>query len=194
MPFFSVIVPMYNSKKYIAECLESIIRQSEKDYEIIVVDDGSTDDSYQIASDYREKFDNIVLLHKPNGGVASARNYGIREATGQYIVFLDSDDVMVESGLRTASTLLKKKQELDMAICTTYVEFDEKNWRENHMFSDEVLQREYSAREIKIMCQNMSSMCIGIYNRSFLNRNNLRVKEGISCGEDTDFYFRSLLK
>ncbi len=93
----SVIIPLYNKKKSIAQTLESVLAQTYTDYEIIVVDDGSTDNSLKVVKDYCGKFpiSNIQfqIISKPNGGVCSARNRGIQEAKGEYVAFLDADDL-----------------------------------------------------------------------------------------------------
>lgn len=89
----SVIVPMYNVEKYIDECLNSLVNQTLKDMEVIVVNDGSSDNSVNIVEGYVKKYPDIVkLVHKENGGLSDARNFGVKYATGKYIGFLDSDD------------------------------------------------------------------------------------------------------
>lgn len=92
MPKISVIVPVYNVEKYIEKCLDSLVNQTLKDIEIIIVNDGSKDNSDEIIKRYQEKYDNIIYLTKENGGLSDARNYGIPYAKGEYIAFLDSDD------------------------------------------------------------------------------------------------------
>ena len=87
----SVIVPVYNVEKYIRQCLESIINQTYKNLEIIVVNDGTKDNSMKIVEEYLSD-ERIKVINKENGGIASARNRGIDEATGEYISFVDSDD------------------------------------------------------------------------------------------------------
>ncbi len=88
----SVIVPVYNVEEYIEKCLESLVNQTLKDIEIIIVDDGSPDNSYKIISKYLKKYKNILYLKKENGGLSSARNYGLKYAKGEYVSFVDSDD------------------------------------------------------------------------------------------------------
>lgn len=88
----SVIVPMYNVQEYIRECLDSLVRQTLQDMEVIMVDDGCTDDTASIAQEYANYNMNFHLLHKKNGGLSDARNYGLKFAKGEYIAFLDSDD------------------------------------------------------------------------------------------------------
>lgn len=92
-PMFSVIVPVYNHEAYLAEALDSILRQTAGDYEIVVVDDGSKDRSGQIADDYASRHPQIRVVHQPNAGLAAARNTGIANARGQWMALLDSDDV-----------------------------------------------------------------------------------------------------
>ena len=91
-PFFSVILPSYNVEKYLDRCVKSFLAQSFTDYEIIIVDDGSTDRTGEIADFYVGKYDFIKCIHKANGGLSSARNAGIAEAKGQFIHMCDADD------------------------------------------------------------------------------------------------------
>ena len=88
----SVIVPVYNVEKYLEKCLNSLVNQTYQNIEIIVVDDGSTDNSGRIADDFALKYDIIKVIHTKNGGLSAARNVGIENAGGEYIAFVDSDD------------------------------------------------------------------------------------------------------
>ena len=90
----SVIVPVYNVEPYLDKCLNGLVNQTLKDIEIIVVNDGATDNSQQIIDRYAKQYDNVISLVKQNGGLSDARNYGIPYATGEYIGFIDSDDFM----------------------------------------------------------------------------------------------------
>lgn len=90
-PFVSVIVPVYNIQSYIKECVDSLINQSYKNIEIILIDDGSTDDSGLICDEYKN-VDNLTIIHKKNGGLSDARNVGIEIARGDYLIFVDGDD------------------------------------------------------------------------------------------------------
>ena len=92
MLVISVIIPVYNVERYLLECIDSVLSQSYKNIEIILVDDGSTDSSSLICDQIKEKSDKVVVIHKQNGGLSDARNAGIQVATGEYILFLDSDD------------------------------------------------------------------------------------------------------
>lgn len=93
-PLVSVIIPVYNADSYLRQCLDSVIVQTYRNLEIILVDDGSTDGSGGIADEYAQKDSRISVIHKGNGGVSSARNAGLAEARGEYISFVDSDDVI----------------------------------------------------------------------------------------------------
>ena len=88
----SIIVPIYNVEQYLAKCIESLIQQTYKNIEILLVNDGSKDNSEKIMQQYAEKDERIVCLNKVNGGLSDARNYGLKYATGEYCLFIDSDD------------------------------------------------------------------------------------------------------
>ena len=90
----SVIVPVYNSDGYIAKTIESLLRQTLKEIQIILVDDGSTDSSGKICDEYAKKDKRILVIHKKNGGLAEARNNGMKVSKGKYIIFLDADDLL----------------------------------------------------------------------------------------------------
>ena len=102
MKKLSFIIPVYNVEKYIARCLDSVVTQniSPEDYEIIVVNDGSPDNSADIVRDYTNRYENIILVEKENGGLSSARNYGIEYCKGKYIWMIDSDDTIQENCLK----------------------------------------------------------------------------------------------
>jgi len=88
----SVIIPVYNAAKYLPKCIDSVLNQTYKNLEIILVDDGSTDESGKISDKYSYKDNRVIVIHKENGGTSDARNKGIKAATGKYIGFIDSDD------------------------------------------------------------------------------------------------------
>ena len=92
--FFSVIVPVYKVEKYLPNCIESVLNQTFSDFELILVDDGSPDSCPEICDSYKEKDSRIKVVHKPNGGLASARRAGIKVAEGEYVYNLDSDDLI----------------------------------------------------------------------------------------------------
>ena len=98
-PFFSIIVPAYNVENYIEECLDSILKQDCKDYEIIIVDDGSKDGTGKICDKYKEKYEALCVFHQENQGLSGARNTGIENSSGKYLLFVDSDDRIAENSL-----------------------------------------------------------------------------------------------
>lgn len=103
-PNISIIIPVYNAEAYIHKCVESILNQSYKSFEIILINDGSTDNSGSICDEYAKKDNRIIVQHKVNGGVSSARNKGIDMASGEYILFVDSDDWIEPNALEILLT------------------------------------------------------------------------------------------
>lgn len=106
-PFFSIILPVYNVKKYLNRCVDKLLCEKFKNFEIILVDDGSTDGCYNICDEYVEKDSRISVIHKENGGLSSARNEGFKTAKGKYIFWLDSDDYIVQDALSILYNHLK---------------------------------------------------------------------------------------
>ena len=106
MSKLSIIIPVYNTENYLDRCINSLIRQINPNIEILLIDDGSTDNSKQICDTYADKYEYIKVFHKKNGGLASARNKGIEEANGQYITFLDSDDWLDDDALTEFSSII----------------------------------------------------------------------------------------
>ena len=107
-PFFSIIVPVYKVEKYIRECIESILYQTFSDWELILVDDGTPDNSGRICDEYAAKDSRIHVYHKDNRGVSSARNLGLDNAHGEWVTFVDSDDRLELNALSSISDCLKK--------------------------------------------------------------------------------------
>lgn len=118
MPDISIIIPVYNSRLYIGECLASILKQRYKNYEVILVNDGSTDDSEDIIREFiaHHQLNNFLLINKPNGGVSSARNTGIKAATGTWIAFIDSDDWIEPDYLSNMIQALERTP-ADLCLC-----------------------------------------------------------------------------
>lgn len=112
----SCIVPVYNSCKYLRRMLDSILGQSFNDFELILIDDGSTDSSGEICDEYASKDSKICVYHKENGGVSSARNLGLSKAEGKYIIFMDSDDLIAPNMLQALVTDLESN-DADIAMC-----------------------------------------------------------------------------
>jgi glycosyltransferase involved in cell wall biosynthesis len=114
----TVLMPTYNSEKYLGEAIESILKQSHEDYEFIILDDGSTDNSYQIAKSYQD--DRILLIrHKENKGLVATLNEGIKKARGKYIVRMDADDISMSDRIMTQIKYMENNQ--DIGVCGTWV-------------------------------------------------------------------------
>lgn len=112
----SIIVPIYKVEKYIHKCIDSIINQTYKKIEIILIDDGSPDNCGKICDDYAKKDSRITVLHKENGGLSDARNAGINIAKGEYLTFIDSDDYVSEDYVKFLVDLIKE-YDADMSVC-----------------------------------------------------------------------------
>lgn len=179
----SVIVPIYNVESYLKQCIDSIINQSYQNIEIILVDDGSTDNSGRIADEYSKKDKRIKVIHKYNEGVSSARNTGIEVATGEYICFSDADDYLMNDYVEYLLNLITQN---DADVSLTKEMFT--TFHKNQIEHDKI--EEYSAEKVtkEILIYNIP---IGVYckmfKRSFLNKNNIRFISNIFIGEGFNF-------
>ncbi|MFR2216093.1 MAG: glycosyltransferase family 2 protein [Ruminococcus sp.] len=109
MPEVSVIIPVYNSEKYVEKCICSVMAQTLPELEIIIINDGSIDESGKILRKLAQKDSRIILLEQENKGVAAARNLGVEKATGKYLTFVDGDDYLQEDYIEKCTVLRKKK-------------------------------------------------------------------------------------
>ena len=116
----SVIIPVYNTERYLEECLDSICGQTYKNIEIILINDGSTDNSLKICESYKSKDNRIIIINKENTGVSDSRNIGIEKSTGKYIFFLDSDDYLEKN---TIENMVKKANGYNMVICGMNIKY-----------------------------------------------------------------------
>ena len=158
----SIIVPVYNASQYLYRCIESILNQTYKDFELILVDDGSTDESYEICKKYANEDDRIRVFHKENGGQSSARNLGLDFATGEYISFIDSDDWIHPQMLEI---LYKAVTDFDAQMsCCDFRPI--KNVNDLEKIEYENLQYE---QDIKNLCQVLSKETIfSDYRRNYI--------------------------
>lgn len=187
----SVIVPIYNIKDYLCECLDSIERQTLKDIEVILVNDGSTDGSDYIAKNYCDKNPNFRLINRDNGGLSAARNTGLNAANGEYVYFLDSDDFLADNALEKLY-LKAKKDDLDLLKFVSYV-FEDGNtdykWqRENgYMYLGEYPDI-YTGLEFyqRIIEYNdyYPSCCLMLTKKKIIDENGLSFFEGIIHEDD----------
>lgn len=136
MTYISIVVPIYNVENYLERCINSLINQdiNAENYEILLVNDGSTDNCGVICEKYSNEFENIKTYHKTNGGLSDARNYGIKNASGKYILFVDSDDYIQENALRNIIDETIKQNEPDIMFLQAkkvysngkFINYDEK--------------------------------------------------------------------
>lgn len=136
MDKISVIIPVYNVEKYLSECLDSVIRQTYANLEIILVDDGSTDTSGVLCDEYAKKDERIKVIHKPNGGLSSARNSGLNVFSGEYFSFVDSDDVIDKKYIQTLYDNVKREN-CNLSVCS-YLRFND------DVIEQEEIKKEYS--------------------------------------------------
>ena len=121
----SVIVPVYNVEKYLEKCVSSIVNQTYKNLEIMLVDDGSTDSSGKMCDEFAKKDDRIKVIHKPNGGLSDARNSALKIAKGDYIGFVDSDDYIADDMFETLCDLMEDNNS-DISIVSFYEIYNNK--------------------------------------------------------------------
>ena len=121
---FSIVMPVFNVEKYVREAIYSVINQNYQNYELILVDDGSTDSSGIICDEYAKNNAKIKTFHKKNGGLSDARNYGIKKSDGRYIVLLDSDDALEKDSLYNLENIIKEN-DYPKIICNRRASFVE---------------------------------------------------------------------
>lgn len=184
-PTISVIVPVYNVEKYLRRCLDSIVAQTYTNFELILVDDGSIDDSGDICEDYAKKDSRIKIFHKENGGVSSARNIGLDNAKGDFVTFCDSDDSVTPNWLEDFDVLSNK----DLIIQgykykkATDVEYTDKKFFES---SDESFSRNELLEKL-LVYDNFGYLWTRCFRRSLIEEYTLRFNTDYIVREDEDF-------
>lgn len=180
----SIIVPIYNAEKYLNKCIKSILNQTKKELEIILINDGSTDNSEKIIKNYKDK--RIKYFKNKNQGIGKTRNFGIEKSSGKYIMFLDSDDFLEKN----ACELLFNKAEnnnLDLVICDFYKIFDNEN-------IEEVRQPNFSDSTLKdnpnILNENLAPWA-KLYKKELIKKNNIQFVENLKY-EDAPFTVEAL--
>ncbi len=195
MCLFSVIVPIYNVEKYLKTCVDSIINQSFKDIEIILVDDGSTDNSPAICDNYKENDSRITVIHQSNKGLSGARNTGVKAASGEFLIFIDSDDFYADTDFfKRLSDIIRAEPELDM-INYKFVNYNqEKNiyYPSYYTFASVIDENASYVENITdlIKTGNLTiSACMRTIRREFFVKNDLFFKQGI-VSEDIEWAMR----
>lgn len=186
----SVIVPVYNAEKYVEESIKSLMCQTLKEIEIILVDDGSKDSSPKICDEYAKKDERIVVVHKPNGGLADARNAGMKVATGKYIMFLDADDAFEPDSCENMYNVIENSK-ADYVIGNYQMTHEDGTKYEKPSFDVEKYQEfKIELHDFKKSFFVMNSTAWNkIYRREFLEENDITFKVP-SPAEDA--YFTSL--
>ena len=175
IPKISVIIPVYNVEKYLRQCLDSVIKQSLPDIEIICIDDGSTDNSLQICNEYAINDSRINVIHQKNSGLGCARNSGLKNANGEYILFVDSDDWIEENAcLEMYNKAVEINADIVLTGETLYYQSADKygpGWRNFAGYKDmeEITE--------SIVWETFTPACTRLYKKEFLDRNNLKFVE-----------------
>ncbi|WP_419872069.1 glycosyltransferase [Candidatus Pristimantibacillus sp. PTI5] len=190
----SVVLPMYNVEKYLLSCLDSILNQSFKNFEVILVNDGSPDKCGEIADEYAKKDTRIKVIHKKNGGISSARNAGIDASTGEYIVFIDSDDKISEEYLlQLYATALNDN--CDAVVCGY-----QKVPVNQHVIPSFKLKTIMNGKDFVLSSTNVHSnndLCFTwryLFNLNLIKQKQIRFNEKVSVGEDVIFNLEFLLE
>ena len=183
LPIFSIIIPCYNQAHFLSECLDSILVQKFQNWEALIVNDGATDNTSEIALQFSQKDHRIRLVEKINGGLSSARNKGIQEANGNYFIFLDADDLLLNNCLDYYSTILKGKIDF---IQSGYLSF------KNNLNS--VLYRRSRIYPYSNFCQSILEANIGPVNGFVVSKEMVQkvgfFNEALTSCEDWDYWIR----
>lgn len=183
----SVVMPAYNSEKYIKYCLESICSQSYKNIEIIVVSDGSTDKTEEIVMQLQKDDDRIILITQENSGASIARNNGIKHSKGEYILFFDSDDILKENALQIMYNEIKKEK-ADLVMGSLEIKENDKQKQVVGRIEEKVYQNNDVFK-----CSVMSPYPgTKLYNNNIIKKNNIKFAN-VKVGQDLNFFLKYLL-
>ena len=174
----SIIVPVYNTEKYLNKCLNSLVNQTLKNIEILVVNDGSTDNSQKIIDEFTSKYSNVKSFIKENGGLSDARNYAIPHALGEYIGFVDSDDFVDDTMFEKMFNTAKEKN-IDLVECNFIWEYPNKSTKDN---GTNLLNTSDYFLYGRVMA------CNKLFKSSILKENNIKFPKGLKY-EDVEFYY-----
>lgn len=184
----SVIIPIYNAQKYLERTVQSVFNQTYTDYELILVDDGSSDNSYDICKSFASAYKNIYAYHKENGGQADARNYGLEKSSGEYIYFMDNDDALMPDALDILhSNIIESNADISAASYTIENKKSREHTNETLILSNDKAMSMLLSRDMDIYIWTK------LYRRSFLDDNEIRFETGRS-EEDFMFNFKAFEK
>lgn len=190
----SVIVPVYNSELYLGRCLDSVIKQTYRDLQIILVDDGSKDKSSEICEQYALKDDRIEVYHLENRGVSNTRNYALTKVRGEYVQFVDSDDKIKLNMVETMVRAIEKSN-ADMAVCNYVKDFDDIHICNARLeFPGIYTNKEYLLNTLRDPGHHYYGVVWNkLYRSSIIARNKIRFDESVDLGEDFIFNLSYLL-
>ncbi|GHU71022.1 hypothetical protein FACS189413_12170 [Bacteroidia bacterium] len=185
-PEISIVIPVYNAEKYLLECLESIINQTIPNWEVLLIDDGSTDGSPEICEDYARKDARIRVFHQPNSGASAARNKGIDEAQGHWITFVDSDDWIAAGYLEKLLNTLTGQQ-VEAVFCNCFL-VQKNEITPNYVYPGNTLLEGSEVLRKSLLIFGMRSELWGkMFKREFLNAH--RINQNLRIGEDMLYLF-----
>lgn len=190
---YSVIIPVYNSEKTIKRCIDSITSQDRTDVEIIIINDGSTDESESLCKVLQTEHNNIIYIHKENGGVSSARNLGLSVAKGKYVMFVDSDDYVDSECFDVLDNYTRSDADyyqFGFSIVAKGLVKETQVWPERHV---NTLSEKESFIGESVVTRSINSCWAKLYKRKLIEENGLRFCEELSVGEDLTFVFTFLL-
>lgn len=180
MASVSIIVPIYNAEQYVARCIDSIIAQSYTDWELLLIDDGSTDNSASVCVKYAENDNRIRLIRKPNGGVSSARNLGLDNAEGDWIMFVDADDWL---DTKTLAICMQHSEGRDI-IRFSMFRFKNENLCHRVEIPLPTTKEEYLRQVIAQYGNTIVGVCTGLFRREIFTKHDIRFDTSLKCGED----------
>lgn len=184
----SIVIPVFNTDKYLKRCVNSILNQSYKNLEIILVDDGSSDDSGEICDKFQLKDKRIKIIHKKNEGVSAARNDGISNATGKYITFIDSDDYV---GVDYIKNIYNKMEDNNIIICENAINFTSDSFFPNDTIKNDLIMSKDSFIKEILNEKKVNGVCWGkLYVTKIVK--NVLFNQKYSIAEDLDFNIRYL--
>lgn len=192
MVSLSLVVPVYNMEKYLSRCINTLLFQTSNDYEIILVNDGSTDNSGPICDEYCKKYPDLIrVIHKENGGLSSARNTGICEAKGDFVVFPDPDD-WVEPNYVESFLELQNEIDADL-VCTGYfVDYDDRQLTVLSNQIKEIFNGKEAQRALLITPKMSGFAWNKIYRLDIIRKHDLQFLDDVGTTEDLDFVYRYL--
>lgn len=193
--FISIIIPIYNRAFSLPRCLDSVMMQDFDDFECLLIDDGSSDSSYDICLEYQRKDSRFIAFHKDNGGVGTARNLGLKRCSGEWILFVDSDDTILPNHLsQIADAITKSKNTVDIVFCGCQYVCNGKKVREDHKYLTNEYYGRKGIRDFLAQTDVLQYMyiCDRAYKRKLIKDNNIYFDETLSLSEDRLFCYAYL--